>query len=604
MDKCEDNSEDNMLKTVQKNIWYAKLASFLTESPFFNGHDDRGAQLLFEKLGEAIEQGDSCLKLEQMPVDCMEIVQSYQANAVMHKPMVWDAPYLYLQRYWALEQQLAQSLQTLLAQPIALASHSYDDLFEDQHQRDALKKGISLPFCMITGGPGTGKTFILTRIVAVLKAMHSDLRIAMAAPTGKASQRMQEALQAAFSDPALVEAGLYHPDFKQQQTQTLHRLLGMGNRQTPKYHQDNPLPYDVVVIDEASMLDLNMAKALFSAIAPPTRLLLLGDANQLSSVDVGYVLSDLQQVPQLKKYHQTLVKSRRFFDDAMIGRFAHYIYQGKACIATDPLLFTAASKYHDFSLQQWQCIVQPQSIQHTNVDIDLSAEQDWVGYFPLSDDLLDTQLETFYHQLAQGYNDYIKGLMAFQQNAINKVQLADIFDRYRILVAMRHGKLGLTDINQIMTHHIKQRFNISQDAEWYLGRPVMMTYNDYQLGLSNGDIGICWTEVHPQSGETTYQVYFPSLQRDVPAARLPQSIQTAYALTIHKSQGSEFRHTAVVLDHKAEQLLSKELLYTAITRAKKMVSIYADKRALEQSFNIRTQRQSGLQQQLERILVD
>lgn len=585
---------------LQKPLWYHKLASFLNQSPFYHGTQSAEIGHYIESLGEAIEKGDSCLKLTHLDVES-EIIQNYQINTVMSKPLIWDAPYLYLQRYWALEQRLAQSVQGLISEEVATPQQDFSHLFEDERQKQALQKGISSSFCMITGGPGTGKTYILTRIVAALKSMNPQLRIAMAAPTGKAAQRMQEALQKAFKDEALHQAGLYHEDLEQQQTQTLHRLLGMGNRQIPQYNQERPLPYDVVVVDEASMLDLTMAEALFSAIVAPTRLILLGDANQLSSVDVGYVLADLQQVPQLNPYHTTLTQSRRFSDTAMIGRFAKYIYAGKDSVAHLTEVFSQAAQYPDFSIEQWQSIVQPEKIENHDFKMTLQAHADWVGFFEITENVLNHHLQDLYQQLAQGFNGYIEALKAFKAQEIDKQQLADRFDDYRILVAMKYGKLGVIQMNMVMTEYIKNALKINPENEWYLGRPVMMTYNDYQLGLSNGDIGICWQEMDAVTEELREYVYFPSLKRDIAAARLPQSIQTAYALTIHKSQGSEFTHTAVVLDEAALNLLSKELLYTAITRAKKMVSLYSSILSLKQSFNIKTQRQSGLQQQLERI---
>lgn len=602
MDKFEDNSEDKLLKSDQRINWYNKLAFYLNQSPFYHGQNHDGARLLFEKLGEAIEEGDSCLEYKHIDFNCLEIIQKYEAGQQMLKPIIWDEPYLYLQRYWALEHDLAHSFKELLNQSIENYNEKYDDLFEDIHQKQALKKGTTLPFCMITGGPGTGKTFILTRIVAVLKASNPQLRIAMAAPTGKAAQRMQEALQIAFADRKLVEAGLYHPDFKQQQTQTLHRLLGMGNRQIAKYNQDHPLPYDVIVVDEASMLDLSMAKTLFAAIKAPTRLILLGDANQLSSVDVGYVLSDLQKVEALKPYQQNLVKSRRFFDDAMIGRFAHYIYQGSACVHNQPELLSAVLTLPEFSIEQWQALLNPYEITEDVYPVHLSDTQDWVGFKEISENIDDSEIKNIYQLLVKGYEDYFVALTQFKAKKIDKKQLVEAFDRYRILVAMRHGALGVEQINQMMTNYLKHKLNIPHEQEWYLGRPVMMIHNDYQLGLSNGDIGLCWLEEDAITQDTRYQIYFPSLDRDILASRLPQSIPTAFAMTIHKSQGSEFRHVAVVLDDNAKNLLSKELIYTAITRAKKLVSLFSSKGALEQSFHTKTNRTSGLHQQIQRIL--
>ena len=174
------------------------------------------------------------------------------------------------------------------------------------------------------------------------------------------------------------------------------------------------------------------------------------------------------------------------------------------------------------------------------------------------------------------------------------------FDDYRVLSAIRHGNLGLNVLNEQIEQRVLEATQQAKQGEWYVGRPVMMTYNDYQLGLSNGDIGICFKQ--QQQGQIQFAVYFPSLQKWVAAARLPKSIHTAYALTIHKSQGSEFTHTAVVLDANAQQLLSKELIYTAITRAKKVVSILAARSSLSAAMSVRTLRRSGLTAKVSNML--
>lgn len=588
VNKYADNTVETMLKnqiqTEETPNWYSRWASFLSRPPFYTGLHQNKIENMINQLCQVLAQGDSCIYLSEPPVDCDDMMMDIAQQQAVPKPLVWDAPYLYLQRYWALEHGIAERIRPLIAQTIdRIDLTPFEHLFSDVYQSQALNTGVNSAFAMITGGPGTGKTYILTRIVAVLKKFHPELRIAMAAPTGKAAQRMQESLKKAFSDQNLLDAGLYHPDFEQQQTQTLHRLLGMGHQQKPKYHQYYPLPYDVVVVDEASMLDLTLAHALLNAIQPPTRLILLGDANQLSSVDVGYVLADLQRVEALKSCHVRLQFSRRFSDEANIGRFARYIGQRQQPSVAD-----------------WLQCVQPQPIQPGQALVQtLEHGADWVGYLQLADTLDEQALQQLYRQLAQGFDHYIQTLRQYKQGKISRQILAERFDDYRILVAIRFGDLGLDAVNQAMAQWVKQQLDIVHDGEWFYGRPVMMVYNDYQLNLSNGDIGLCLFD--PQQPEQ-YVVYFPSLDKEIVAARLPQSIQTAFALTIHKSQGSEFVHTAVVLDQHAQALLSQELLYTAITRAKQRVSLYSTRQSLEQSLQIRTQRQSGLYQQIQRCL--
>lgn len=576
-------------------LWSDYLSHFHPAKGNLNKENQSLVQGYLLELSTALERGDSCIALTEKPQNINDFlldVCEYQAQDVSNskqlKPMFWDSGRLYLQRYWAYEERLAQRIASLLLEQVEQVDlATYLSLFDDPYQQQALAQGINSAFSLITGGPGTGKTFVLTHIVAVLKKFYPDMRIAMVAPTGKAAQRMQEALQKAFQNQKLIDAGLYHPDFAHQQTQTIHRLLGIGERGVPRFDASRPLGYDVIVVDEASMLDLHLAKMLFDAIQAPTRVILLGDANQLTSVDVGYVLADFQQVPALQQRHVQLKHSRRFVDDAKIGKFAKLIH------ATD------RPSYADF-LEN----AQPQMLQIGDEIPELAQVNiDWLGFYSLQQSentpLSTSTLIAIYRQLSLGYQAYFSILKDYLEGKVSYQQVAQIFDQYRILVAMRHGALGLAQINLAMTQHLKHALNLVQDGEWFIGRAVMVSSNDYQLGVSNGDIGICLP--HPDKREQL-EVYFPSLDKWLAVARLPQSIQTAFALTIHKSQGSEFDHVAVVLDQSAQRLMGKELLYTAITRAKKMVSLFSSVTMLEHSLAVRTQRQSGLSAQIIRAI--
>ena len=442
---------------------------------------------------------------------------------------------------------------------------------------------------IITGGPGTGKTYTLARIIAVLKQSLPDIRIAMAAPTGKAAQRMKEALQNSFQDEKLQN--LVTPDLKNLNPVTLHRLLGLGNTQQPRFHSRQPLPYDVIVVDEASMLDLNLAQMLFAAMPNQARLILLGDADQLASVDVGSVLADLQQVPALAENRVNLVNSRRFKSDARIGKLAQFIQQ-QTCFDS---MTHPAEKQSVLNTFQQQ-VVNATTLKAVELD---QVKVDYLQLELLPEQALSVeQLQHYYDLLMLGFQGYVEALKQYQQNPNESLvpKVIQHFDDYRILAAIRHGHFGLKQLNlQIEQRLLEQSKQIKQ-GEWYLGRPVMMTYNDYQLGVSNGDIGLCLHRI--QQGKLQFEVYFPSLDKWVTATRLPKNIETAFALTIHKSQGSEFTHTAVVVDRQAEKLLSKELIYTAITRAKKVVSLLVDADAFVHAMVTRTTRESGLSRKI------
>lgn len=587
-----DNSEDNCVENSQSleselPQWVSDWTNYLLKQ-YLN--DDELYESSFKVMTEILMaslQGDSCLPRNHQELDHIASL-FISEDQILEKdhtqqyvaPFVYDDEYLYLYRYWQFEQRLAQQVMRLKQQNIdAITTEHFADLLNDTHQKNALNMVAQNAFNIITGGPGTGKTYTLARIIAVLHQALPNIRIAMAAPTGKAAQRMGEALQKSLSDPKLQGFGLRLEMFKPV---TIHRLLGLGNQHMPRFHLRQPLPYDVIVVDEASMLDLNLATMLFEAVPENCRLILLGDAKQLASVDVGSVLADLQRIPMLQENRVNLVTTHRFKQDAAIGKFAHFIQQSHFVKHSQSQLLQAFE----------QQIVTQNPIQK----VELHAQmRDVVQLEYLPEQITTDMYLEYYQKLALGFQAYFNSLKAYLEDIESPQQIEKViqaFDQYRILTAVRHGGLGLRMINTEMENTLLSAIpQIYRQGDWYVGRPVMMGYNDYQLGLSNGDIGICFK--HRQEAEQ-FEVYFPSLDKWIVASRLPKSIQTAFALTIHKSQGSEFQHTMVVLDVAAQKLLSQELLYTAITRAKSVVSLLVEAGAFYQALTVATQRQSGL----------
>ena len=581
---------DNLNSSEQADLsWLTTWSNFLNQAPFTEQLQVSEATSYLQQLIEASLQGDSCIDVssEQIAALGQLAISADQANLNV-APCVYDEQGLALYRYWHLEQRLAEQICRLkqqLIQPVSCDDHL--DLLTDPHQQAALQMVARQSLSIITGGPGTGKTYTLARIIAVLSQAIPNIRVAMAAPTGKAAQRMQEALQNSFNDPKLLESGLVNEELRNQGTQTIHRLLGMGHSQTPRFNQKQPLPYDVIVVDEASMLDLNLATLLFEAVPESCRIILLGDANQLASVDVGAVLADLQQIQALADNRIQLQTSRRFAEGALIGQVAKFIQVQTSQIN------------HEQVLQQFEIdIVQVSELKPIVLQNDM-PDVVQLEYLPEGN---HAEVEIYYQKLMLGFQGYVKSLKNYlkEERSIEQVQnVVKAFDDYRILTAVRHGPFGLQQLNQYAQRWIQQQLSIVTAWGWYVGRPVMMTYNDYQLGISNGDIGLCFEHrTQPQQ----FEVYFPSLNKWVAANRLPKSIQSAFALTIHKSQGSEFTHTAVVLDQAAKNLLSQELIYTAITRAKKVVSLLVHPEALLQSFTVRTTRKSGLVQKVNQLV--
>lgn len=581
---------DNLNSPEQADLsWLTTWSNFLNQAPFTEQSQVSEATSYLQQLIEASLQGDSCIDIssEQIAALGQLAISADQATSKV-APCVYDEQGLALYRYWHLEQRLAEQICRLkqqLIQPVSC--DDYLDLLTDPHQQAALQMVARQSLSIITGGPGTGKTYTLARIIAVLSQAIPHIRVAMAAPTGKAAQRMQEALQNSFNDPKLLESGLVSEELRNQGTQTIHRLLGMGHSQTPRFNQKQPLPYDVIVVDEASMLDLNLATLLFEAVPESCRIILLGDANQLASVDVGAVLADLQQIQALADNRVQLQTSRRFAEGALIGQVAKFIQA------------QSYQQDHVEVLQRFEVdIVQVSELKPILLQRDM-PDVVQLEYLP-EGNLLD--IDTYYQKLMLGFQGYVQSLKNYlkEERSIEQVQnVVKAFDDYRILTAVRHGPFGLQQLNQYAQRWLQQQLSIVTLGGWYVGRPIMMTYNDYQLGISNGDIGLCFEHrTQPQQ----FEVYFPSLNKWVAANRLPKSIQNAFALTIHKSQGSEFTHTAVVLDQAAKNLLSQELIYTAITRAKKVVSLLVHQEALLQAFTVRTTRKSGLVQKVNRLV--
>ena len=556
--------------------------SYLLEQYLPQNADHTQANDVIQQLMQAVQNGDSCQSVTPAQIQCLVPLVQPEAQAIQQaSPLVFDGQRLYLYRYWALEHALAKQVVRLsqLSSPISGAEHS-QGLLTDPHQIQALNMVCQHSLNIITGGPGTGKTYTLARIIAVLNEAKPELRIAMAAPTGKAAQRMEEALQAAFKDPALQHFSILKKALKPV---TLHRLLGLGTRAIPRFNERQRLPYDVIVVDEASMLDLSLAQMLFAAIPDHAKLILLGDAEQLASVDVGAVLANLQEVEALKAHRTHLQTSRRFVQGAAIGEFARFIQQQDEAQSTARVL-----------TQFEQQVVSAGTLAPIPLSFEMK-DKIQLQYLPASTDPTP-DWGHYYDQLMYGFQAYVEMLKHVPEQEVEFAgwlsQVIRTFDDYRILSAIRYGKLGLSELNQQIESRVLHQLGELKQGDWYVGRPVMMTYNDYQLGLSNGDIGICL--IRPAQPKRQFAVYFPGLNKWVAATRLPKSIETAYALTIHKSQGSEFTHTAVVLENHAAEMMSKELIYTAITRAKKVVSLLVAKEALAKALTKRTARMSGL----------
>lgn len=499
---------------------------------------------------------------------------------------------LWLHRTWQAEYALAQNVIRIKNQVLTELPITLNPLLNPEQQA-AIHIANQSAFSIITGGPGTGKTFTVAQLVMALQqeqTADSDAKanLALAAPTGKAAQRMQESLQAAIQQSGV---SMQLPEAK-----TIHRLLGIGQGGRPRYHKDNPLSEDIIIVDEASMLGVELANHLVSAVKPNARLILLGDANQLAAVDAGAVLADLCRIPALQTVHKSLVASRRFKEDSGIGKLARLINQSdKGHLKTQNIAQSMAQVWQlfdeDASLNFYHLTTNTYDDTSDNIDILINKKQNSLSKYK------------FFKKVSESYTHYFsqsnkiitkirKAKSVPTQESINDfAELMVLLNKFRILTAGHHGSYGDHQINKYLSeqHRAQLKLPLSK-SPWYHGRPIMVLQNSYELGLFNGDIGVCL-----QTENGRLQVFFENKKQGININMLSdEMIATAYAMTIHKSQGSEFDHVAISFDDSNARLLSQELLYTAVTRAKERVTIFSTATALTRALSTPTMRQTGL----------
>ena len=508
---------------------------------------------------------------------------------------------VWLHRQWYAEQSLAKQLMKIAHRKVAgfngiSASQDIDNgLAPNAMQQLAIEKSSQHALSIIIGGPGTGKTFTVAKLVTTLQKGHEHKRkqdpnlpplsITLTAPTGKAAQRMQESLRIS------LQKSLQDEEITLDNAKTLHRLLGIGSDGIPRYHAKNPLPDDLIIVDEASMLGLELASQLVDAIKPTGRLILLGDANQLAAVDAGSVLSDLCAVTRLQPYITELTESKRFDSNSVVGQFALAIQQN----------LPAAKK-----IKLIQRLLQPidlQAIKPSQIENppELASETQQTANIPFYPIDASSSLPAVFNQLAKPYHPFFALMQQWYSQPVNifeannRKRLFEVFDRYRILCAGHQGQLGTQSINQKMSLAFTEFSKITRTkAYFYHGLPIIIQNNDYQLGLFNGDIAICLL----YQG----QLYACFAEKVIPIQRLSrESCDYAYAMTIHKSQGSEFHTVAICIDKAHTRLLSQALIYTAVTRSKSALSIYSAKENFELAVTQKAVRQTGLQLQFDHL---
>lgn len=498
------------------------------------------------------------------------------------RPLILQGDQLFLLRHHVWEQHIAQALHSrataLLPVDAAQALPLLDRLFplSDATTVDWQRAAAVLALCkslvIISGGPGTGKTYTVARILALLSGMAAQkLRIALVAPTGKAALRLHESIEQARD--GLAELSSLIPDL---QAQTLHRLLGFQvNRPGFRHHRTNPLHLDLLVVDEASMIDVGLMASLMDALPPGCRIIMLGDRDQLASVEAGNLFGDLcgqgeihwsaslvqniqpllgaplslpvkQSANPLADSLVLLRISRRFAAGSGIGALAQAINSGEAEAVRRVLALT------------W-----------TDVEV------------------CDTTVPEQSNRLRALLLDFLAPLFAADSP---EEALATLSQR-RILCALREGPSGVEGINRLAQTHLRRLRNMGPEVQLYAGMPLLITRNDYGLGLFNGDSGVLWPDDQGQLRGWFAQE--AGGLRSFNLARLP-AWQTSYAMTVHKSQGSEFNRVLLLLPQEDAPVLTRELLYTGLTRARRGLTLCGPLDLLLRTTGRRVLRYSGL----------
>ena len=491
------------------------------------------------------------------------------AGAKERRPLVLDGHgRLYLERFWAAEHDTAAGILGLAAAVAAgpaglepaLNRLFPESAFPDDRPRAAARAALRHRLCVVSGGPGTGKTTTAATVVALLVelGLADPLRIALAAPTGKAAARLQEAVQQEMREAragraALVEEVPRLEEFAPEAS-TVHRLLARA--------RGGPLPVDALILDEASMVDLTLMARVLAALPDGARLVLLGDASQLASVQPGAVFADLCRAGcgegPLASCVTELVHNWRFAEAGGIGRLAEATVAGDAGAVL--MAFREASG-------------------DTAGTAELRPLADPSAFERFATRLADERFAPTVEDARRGGGPDSGAVRA---------------QAFRVLCAHRVGPFGAERFNAVVERRLRARGLVPARGAFYPGRPILVTRNDARTGLSNGDTGVV---VRDESGRT--RVWFPELRdegggpRLVSPARLPPH-ESFFALTVHRAQGSEFDEVAVVLGPSDSRVATRELLYTAVTRARRRVVVHGSEESVAAAVARPTERSSGL----------
>ncbi len=574
--------------------------------------------LNYKKIDEDIRQ----LFLQKLanitPLDWQEKLKDHIAfsnNSEKITPMLFQHQMLYFYRYWQSENRIATALKQAVTSEEKIANNDINQtalnhLFSSHltenidWQKIAVATALSKKFTLISGGPGTGKTTTVIKLLLALQLKQAKLglpalKIELTAPTGKAAARLKESISGNLASQNLPE------ELKKQiptNALTLHRLLGINPMSDlPKFNKENPLFLDVLVIDEASMIDLSLMEKVINALKPTAHLIMLGDKDQLASVEAGAIMGELgelisygysenhcqylNQITSYNIYPQNnnvpvicdslchLRHSYRFNENSGIGHLSSQINAQQADRSWQ--IFT---HFDDLNLIEY--------LPATAFD----EKAKWIEH----------NLKQIIHTTLELYSDYfdlVKKRIA-DPRSVSIEQIFTSFNKVCLLSALRVSEFGVDKLNERIAQTLLQKglVHFNHSRENYLGKPIMITENTPQSHIYSGDIGLILPDEN-QKPRVYFETKIEDKYHSITPNRLP-SYETAYVMTVHKSQGSEFEHTVLILPLNYSPILTKELLYTAVTRAKKRFTLFGSQQVWQQATRAKIQRQSGLLKQL------
>jgi len=555
-------------------------------------------------LSQRLREGHVCIPLskeeKEILLNSPDNIWSQEDKAV---PFIFENDYLYLQRYFRYEKNIVTHIKKRLENSrfkqaqykLAIdgvqeliktlsAKNNLDGLTEDEKidwQLIAVIRTLMNDFSIITGGPGTGKTTTLSKLLRILFTISPDSKVAIAAPTGKASMRMLESLlhkaKGDIPDEIRKKIEALKPN-------TIHRLLGYIHHSIYfKHNAQNPLPYDWVIIDEASMIDMPMFAKLLDACGENTRILLLGDKNQLASVEAGSLLSDLCfSAGHLNVFTSSEIE---WFNSFIPDHIRHITDKYERPDPSDLSTCITELRY-SYRFQERG------EIGKLSRAIIAGEHQEAIDLVEKSDGHMIHMID---HNHQQAFEHFVSGYLDFLMEEDISEALKKL-NQQRVLATVKEGENGLYALNKLIEKILYQERPdlINPSNGFYHNRPVIVTRNNRELDLYNGDVGIVRRD---ESGKMT--VYFePNKVGKSPRPFSPASLndcETVFAMTIHKSQGSEFTRVMVVLpDHADNRLLTRELIYTGVTRAISKAIIRGGKDCLVAGIERKVERISGI----------